>query len=205
MKSQGIRAALTCGAVCMPLLLFAWGCAPREAASGGQDGSDATTGSAGSAAVDAAWSPEIDCTACHAKEATTSSDVKCIAGSHTTAQSFKCVTCHADEETLAEVHKDMNSGKAPKKLKKTTVDQELCLSCHNQSDLASKTASSTILTDDQGTAVNPHDMPTNDDHASTTCINCHKGHSTDGVQKEAPSYCTSCHHENVYECGTCHE
>lgn len=204
MKSQAIKVALTCGAVCLPLLLCAWGCAPQEAASTGQGGNDSANAGAGSA-IDVAWSPEIDCVACHADEAATSTDAKCLAGSHTVAQSFKCVTCHADEGALTDVHQNMNSGKVPKKLKSTSVDQALCLTCHDKGELAEKTAASTVLTDDRDTAVNPHALPDNADHANTTCTNCHKGHSADGVQEEAPSYCTSCHHENVYECGTCHE
>lgn len=202
MKSRAIKTGLTCGALCLPLIMFAWGCAPQ--ASGAADASDSKDGS-GSAAVEVAWTPQADCSSCHEAEAATVTDTACLAGHHTSTQGFECVTCHADESALTEVHQDMSNGKVPKKLKKTEVDQALCLSCHDLSELAEKTASSAVLVDDNGKAVNPHDLPQNEEHAAATCTSCHKGHDTEGVQETAPSFCISCHHANVYECGTCHE
>lgn len=74
-------------------------------------------------------------------------------------QGFDCVTCHVDETGLIEVHKDMSNGKMPTKLKRTSVGKTLCQSCHDQADLEQKTASSTALVDENGTVMNPHDMP----------------------------------------------
>lgn len=197
MKSRARKAAIASVAVCLPLALFAWGCVPQAPS--------AQTAGAKADAVEVAWSPGIDCASCHVEEASTSTDATCLAGHHATTQNLDCVTCHADESALADVHEDMNNGKVPKKLKKTSVDQALCLGCHDQTELAQKTASSTVLTDENGTVTNPHDLPSNSDHESVTCTSCHEGHATEPVQETAPEYCKSCHHENVYECGTCHE
>lgn len=39
---------------------------------------------------------------------------------------------------------------------------------------------------------------------SEVCMSCHKMHSDKSVEKVAADKCTDCHHENVYECYTCH-
>ena len=59
---------------------------------------------------------------------------------------------------------------------KTAVDDAVCASCHNAADLAAKTTESAVLTDSEGTVVNPHDLPENEDHAATKCTSCHKMH-----------------------------
>lgn len=71
--------------------------------------------------------------------------------------------------------------------------------------LISATAACTVLTDENGTTVNPHDLPAVEDHASITCVTCHKGHSDDTIEESAVKACALCHHENVFECYTCHE
>lgn len=115
-----------------------------------------------------------------------------------------CVACH-DDEQLAELHEGATvDDKMPKKLKKTEVSEELCLTCHDSEQLAEATADRTILTDDDGTVVNPHDLPDVSDHDPITCISCHVVHGDETVEETAPAKCLSCHHENVYECGTCH-
>ena len=64
----------------------------------------------------------------------------------------------------------------------------------------------TDLTDDEGTVVNPHDVPANADHegAGISCSSCHKVHTAEGAAQTAPTVCKNCHHHGVYECGTCH-
>lgn len=205
MKPQVSKRALAGVALFLPLVLCAWGCSPQTAGAG-SSAAEASAGREGaSSAIEATWSPDSDCATCHDTEASTSADGSCLAGHHTMTQGFTCITCHTDDGTLAEVHADMDSGKTPKKLKKTEVSENVCLSCHGKADLVQKTATSTVLTDDNGTAVNPHDLPQSDEHAAITCTSCHQGHNTDGVQQVAPAFCQSCHHANVYECGTCHE
>ena len=74
-----------------------------------------------------------------------------------------------------------------------------------RSALVAATAHSTVLTDENGTTVNPHDLPAVEDHASVGCIDCHKGHTDDTLEASAMKACALCHHENVFECYTCHE
>ena len=88
-----------------------------------------------------------------------------------------------------------------------TVDPATCESCHGTlGDMAAKTAGSTVLTDDNGTTVNPHERPAGEKHDENpaTCTDCHNNHSKD-LGKDAKKYCAQCHHRGVYECGTCHE
>ena len=65
---------------------------------------------------------------------------------------------------------------------------------------------STALTDDKGTTVNPHDVPSNEKHEENpaTCTDCHNNHSKD-LPKDSMRYCAQCHHRGTFECGTCHE
>ena len=88
------------------------------------------------------------------------------------------------------------------------MDEATCLTdvCHGSYEaLAEKTASSTILTDNDGTTVNPHDMPVNEDHETIDCGSCHDMHASDDIAKTAQKACQSCHHMGTYECYTCHE
>lgn len=80
-----------------------------------------------------------------------------------------------------------------------------CMSCHALEDIQAATADSTVLTDTNGTVVNPHDLPAIDDHAGITCASCHKSHEvSESTEKSAKRTCASCHHADVYECYTCH-
>lgn len=118
-----------------------------------------------------------------------------------------CSSCHTDEGALAEVHEGATSeDKMPKRLKHTAVSAESCEACHPGLDeLAAKTVDSAVLTDSNGTVVNPHDLPDNERHQDIVCGDCHAVHESGGVQETAPKACTSCHHAGAYECGTCHE
>lgn len=177
------------------------GCAPSTASPSSMSdaGSDAPEVSQAGA-----WSSDLDCATCHSTEATSAESATCTAGFHMASQNFECVTCHADEAALNEAHGDM-TGKAPKKLKKTSVDASLCETCHDSAALAEATSACTVLTDESGTTINPHDVPVNADHENRTCLDCHGGHNEEGVETTARDYCMGCHHENVYECHTCHE
>lgn len=174
-------------------------CAPHQA------GIDSTANNATdtSTVQPAEWSPEIDCSACHNNEAESAQNVNTIAGFHATTANVNCVTCHTDEELLKEAHGDM-TGKVPRRLKKTEVSQDSCLTCHRQQDLADATADSVVLTDMNGKVVNPHDLPVVEDHEDITCTSCHNGHSDDPIDQTALDTCTSCHHADVFECNTCH-
>lgn len=173
------------------------GCQP-QANEGGPAAAEASE-----AAMQAAWSPDADCAACHASEESSFSDMNAAASKHADG----CMTCHSDESGLAKVHEKAEGKDHPKKLKKTEIDDATCLSCHGgYEELAAKTAGLELLTDDKGTTVNPHEAPgLTPGHEAMTCSDCHALHTDEPADKMAPETCLSCHHDNVYECGTCHE
>ncbi len=146
------------------------------------------------------WSPDSDCAVCHDTESGTRM---------TYHADLECVECHTDTAGLESAHEGVSTDdKTPSRLSKTNVDEDACLSCHpGYSELAGLTASSTVLTDSEGTVVNPHEIKETgaDDHASIVCADCHDEHSGKTVEDSASTLCIGCHHQNVYECGTCHE
>lgn len=153
------------------------------------------------------WSMESDCASCHQSQAATTDDEKCLAGFHVKQESARCVTCHTDEAGLASVHE--NASVAPvevKRLKSTAVEDETCLGCHGpRESLVEKTVDSVVLQDHKGLVVNPHDMPDVAGHEGEgSCGSCHISHSDEPVEEVSEQYCFSCHHEEVFECGTCH-
>lgn len=80
-----------------------------------------------------------------------------------------------------------------------------CSACHNVDDIKAATEDSAVLTDVNGTVVNPHDLPAIEDHAAIVCSSCHKSHEvSENTEKSAKRTCASCHHADVYECYTCH-
>lgn len=80
-----------------------------------------------------------------------------------------------------------------------------CMTCHNLDDVKAATEGSDALTDENGTVVNPHDLPAVEDHAGITCASCHKSHEvSESTEKSADRTCASCHHADIYECYTCH-
>ncbi|WP_144301086.1 cytochrome c3 family protein, partial [Eggerthella lenta] len=135
-------------------------------------------------------------------------DASCPQASAHEAEGVTCVQCHTDEAALSTEHADVKFGdKAATKATVVTVDPETCISCHGtMEEMAAKTADSTALTDDKGTTVNPHDVPSNEKHEENpaTCTDCHNNHSKD-LPKDSMRYCAQCHHRGTFECGTCHE
>ncbi|MDR3052655.1 MAG: cytochrome c3 family protein [Coriobacteriales bacterium] len=198
-------------------LAVAVGCAPKpntEAESGisSDAGATATTGDEQAAmddpaALGIAWSMDSDCASCHSSSAESRSNTAMLA-SQTMHATQDCITCHDGKEDLAKVHEDVVAApdKEIKKLRHSSVANDNCLTCHtSMADLATKTAASTVLTDQDGTVVNPHDLPVNEDHASITCGNCHIMHKETVLTQDATQYCFSCHHQEVFVgCPTCH-
>ncbi|MDR0514116.1 MAG: cytochrome c3 family protein [Coriobacteriaceae bacterium] len=152
------------------------------------------------------WTEDSNCTSseCHTAEADSATDKACVFSLH---GELACITCHMNEEgKLATQHKDYATAKPSTKLKKTAVSNEACLSCHDRLELASATAASSVLTDANGTVVNPHGLPATAAHEeSISCSNCHKMHKGNPAEEAAGKVCASCHHQAVYECGTCHD
>lgn len=175
------------------------------------------------------WSDDADCAKCHVKQAASESDESCLVSKHA---AFDCLYCHdyasrqandhadqsdgqktAESETaggesdnlsMAEVHANVTKVSTVKKsnLLKTTVPEELCLSCHDREALVEATADCTTLTDANGIVVNPHDLVEGSQHDGVTCESCHIMHVSDPMA--AYRACVSCHHAEQWECGTCH-
>lgn len=205
--SRGVyrRMSVFCAAVVLVLVVVAIvGCAPQQQAAAPADDEASRAD-----AVQVAWSTGSDCESCHTTEAASRKDATSLHAAHADST---CVSCHDDEEGLATAHKKYQTGNPASKLKKTDVASSSCLvsGCHDQAELVQATADETVLTDTKGTVVNPHDLPVHEDHTEgVTCASCHKMHGTgtsdvDAVYQASKATCLSCHHNEVYECHTCH-
>lgn len=171
------------------------------------------------------WSINLDCIECHATQASvfkggetadrgstesenTESEGLAADGyaiMHVEELGLACTTCHTDTEGLAAGHKKLNSGKEAKRLRKSSVADEVCLACHDSKDVADRTAESEVLTDKNGMSVNPHDLPSSDNHEDIVCTDCHQVHEETSITESSMAVCAGCHHAEVFECGTCHE
>jgi hypothetical protein len=186
------------------LLAVFTGCAPRQAAENppsGESSTEASTGSGESTLQVAAWSYDTECSSCHANHDGTTAFAVQHAG-------FECKNCHSDEKALQGVHADPTKLPTIAKLRKTKIDNSYCLSCHtSKEELATKTANLTILTDENGTLENPHQLPDTEKHNQNIhCGSCHNMHNGTPPEEQAPELCLSCHHMNVYMgCVECHE
>ena len=203
MKKKGLLTALTIAAICAAIALagFATACSAQQA--GESDAPSVDSGASSDAFV---WSPEADCTMCHATQAASrTNQAYQLCASH---RELDCMACHTDQSGLEEAHQDvtLQDTDGAKKLKKTSVGDDVCLSCHANDYTAEATADVTALVDSNGTTVNPHDLPATPKHEQNiTCSSCHDMHSDSSVEETATSLCLSCHHKNVYECNTCHK
>jgi hypothetical protein len=174
-------------------------CAPQQPGTSENPESRESAGSQ----VEISWSPKADCAICHATE----SDSLSSSGTAALHASSGCADCHADYEGLAKAHEGVTADdKMPTKLKKTSVEESVCLTCHGTYEsLAEKTADVTILTDQNGTTVNPHEVAAaGTGHDSMTCASCHSMHADEPASETSDALCLGCHHADVYECGTCH-
>lgn len=150
-----------------------------------------------------AWAKDAQCASCHDATAESFENKACLASTHA-ALDENCVTCHADDE-LIEIHADAKpNAKLPTKLKKSEVPAAACSTCHQPDALIKATSSSKVLEDADGTVVNPHDLPDIKDHEDLSCDSCHKMHKSSSPKNVANELCISCHHEDIYECYTCH-
>lgn len=150
-----------------------------------------------------AWAGEMDCTSCHEVPAKSLDDETCAAPLHT-ALGLGCTDCHADDALIGIHGKMKPNAKVPTKLKKSDLSVETCASCHPSEALVEATTDSSALTDSEGTVVNPHDIPDVKEHKDISCQSCHKMHAESKPASLAPTLCQDCHHEDVYECYTCH-
>ena len=124
-------------------------------------------------------------------------------------EEVNCLSCHdmdmlrklyykVDASILEEAMNAMNSSE-------TTL---MCLTCHGSyEELAALTADYTDFADREGTVANPHIYGGGmvDTHEELSCLSCHSGHINMDDITMAKMYCYGCHHDEVFECGTCHE
>ncbi|MDR3052678.1 MAG: cytochrome c3 family protein, partial [Coriobacteriales bacterium] len=141
------------------------------------------------------WTPDSDCSICHANKSSSLADPAALAGFHTISAAANCATCHADTDALTTLHADANGKRPPKKLKLTGVDSQ-CSTCHKQADLIERTADSKMLADKDGKTINPHAVPSSDSHDKLTCNSCHVAHDARvAVTAKAEETCFNCHHQ----------
>jgi hypothetical protein len=167
------------------------------------------------------WSNSLDCASCHLAEAQSADEPMALYSLHVAHEEYnECTDCHVDSGgQLADAHGEeyaVVGADMPVKLSKTSVSEQTCLTpgCHIQEELITATASCMALTDSNGTVVNPHVQMFNEEHRTGSgktfaCSDCHKMHAASGLEaatteKEAENQCLSCHHQDVYECYTCH-
>ena len=217
---KGMR-ALAPAAILLALCASLAGCGGTPQQAGGEAGKAGDTAQAAASDAPFSWSADADCGLCHATQSSSLTDSSCqVSANHANLQ---CVQCHTDENGLAAAHDGVTLAdtKGAKKLSKTSVEQDACVSCHADAGAPEAAASSTALTDDQGTTVNPHDLLRLTDpnttlryivsqvqgasHDTLTCGSCHTMHDEKPLEETAAAACTQCHHQNVYECYTCHE
>lgn len=199
-KNKGI-VAIGVALLCSLAVLGA--CSPSAASPEDLSSTGATEEAATSQAV---WSIDQDCAMCHESEQASMADSTCMASFHAAVE---CATCHADADgSMTSAHEGATADKVSSrvKLKETKVDMATCQSCHAADELASKTADVDVLTDNNGTTVNPHALPEGGDHTGIDCFQCHSVHDPKAkTEVNAEKTCRNCHHQNVYECYTCHE
>jgi Zn-finger nucleic acid-binding protein len=154
------------------------------------------------------WSIDTDCASCHSHEASTMTNDKTLLSLHADQA---CTTCHVDDNKIALAHKTMTTDVSKlRRLKRTSVSLDTCVACHGTwEDLAELTKDVTIVKDAEGTVVNPHTVATvrnvSGQHLRVVCTTCHQMHTDTGIQETANTTCRTCHHQNVYACGTCHD
>lgn len=150
------------------------------------------------------WSPSSDCSVCHTDETHTGNGT--LAEIHVDLET-SCTDCHSDSDALTKLHQNCDVANLPSGLTETAMNDLNCANeaCHNMTaeEFISLTEESTALIDDEGLRVNPHEVQTltaGHIDAEMTCADCHPAHKN----RDAIDYCLSCHHDGVFECGTCH-
>lgn len=201
MLGSNRKVALALTAVIMVVLPLSvetlFGCAPKTSETG-------HTSTPEPLSINIEWSMNSECSVCHITEKESEESPGTLTFAHS-GEKLECADCHTDFERLGRSHERVEAdSKKPSKLKRTKVTNETCMTCHDQNELAQVTAGSTLLTDKHGTTINPHMLPENETHLDVLCSSCHSMHSEDDVDQRATNTCLNCHHDNVYECYTCH-
>lgn len=150
---------------------------------------------------------DSECDACHALEVASAENELCLAGSEDHAD-VSCLDCHVKDSALEGAHRKLSAdSKMGDSLKRTSVEDQTCLNseCHNYDDMLANLPEDAMLVDENGTTVNPHEIhEVGQSHGDILCADCHTTHKEGEALQSANDKCLSCHHANVYECGTCH-
>ena len=143
------------------------------------------------------------CTACHTAEGEAAEDQACLGSLHAT---LTCETCHDDAKELDELHAKTKAKRMPMRLKKTTVEDETCIACHEATgEEFAKLSGGSLLADANGLEVNAHAVITGEQPEGIACVSCHEVHDDTLPAEQAQKVCKSCHHAQVFECFTCHD
>ena len=204
MSKRKIRFIMTIGIIvtfCMILIACAPGIRPETPEDDEYEFSNAAYN----------WSTESNCPVCHDRADSSLAALKCEAA-HKAGAGNNCMSCHTNTSELKTAHAKVtyaDTNKEIVRLDNSMVQQSTCLACHKLEDLIIKTATTTVLTDNAGTTVNPHEVTLGDynlngKHDAIICADCHKFHWEKTLGEIAYSFCRSCHHEGDYVCGGCH-
>lgn len=217
--ARSVATGATFGTFALALAIA--GTAPAQAGTSGADASKAPVVSAAapaaqasSQAPDAAAEKPLQapaeipasnaaCTACHTAEGEAAEDQACLGSLHAT---LTCETCHDDAKELDELHAKTKAKRMPMRLKKTTVEDETCIACHEATgEEFAKLSGGSLLADANGLEVNAHEVITGEQHEGIACVSCHEVHDDTLPAEQAQKVCKSCHHAQVFECFTCHD
>lgn len=210
-KASNIKLAAASAVAVLALAGLTFGLAapvvPSAEAATAKATADSTTTKTSAADVESQpFSMDVDCAVCHKKAVKKMEKEGYTGALHS---QLECGMCH-NEKDLVEVHEKTEKYTAKKgdkvvALTKTAINEDACYACHGTlEELAQTTKDSTVLTDENGLAVNPHDLPADHYGSKVMCGSCHKMHDTKEIEVSAVNACLGCHHDNVYECGTCH-
>lgn len=179
--------------LCSLLIVSLFACSPQEQSSGQKNIGDR---------VAVAWSADAECTTCHNSFSATTGTA---AFAHE-SNGFDCYTCHSKQEMLEVHEKNGNSGRTPTGLRFSSVTNEACMNsvCHPNSEDFVAATENVVLTDEKGTSENPHAVLSRGEHKDILCADCHTMHEVSNPAEVSEATCFGCHHEKVFECGTCH-
>ena len=148
------------------------------------------------------WSPDTDCSGCHAGDVLSMANPAWLGYKHK-VQDLECLSCHPST-ALQEAHK--NGAESPPSVIGTTIGiteyaDSLCLTCHQSyTDLIALTEDSQVFLTPEGKIINPHNIHQKE---QVGCYNCHQ------VHRKSPgmsiNYCYGCHHMGFEGCEKCHK
>lgn len=197
---MGYRKGKLCcaAALAVSIALLGLGCAPHQSETLASSGDDPAQ-SEEQAVSTTPWSPDSDCSSCHAEEADANGDH--LSATHV-ALGVTCLDCHEEEPTAA-----AHDGGAATQTASYTNDQ--CFNCHMENshgswdEVAALTADSDVAKNPDGEYVNPHaPHPADSTADELECRTCHSMHS----KEQLAQGCYSCHHSMTLQaCADCHE